>query len=629
MNRLRRLVHEIHCRSGRVGHWMVPAALWACDESVLDPKAPAALAVEIVAVAGNVRVADQVTIHVEGPTPKTVSAQPGETVTISGLSPGSYTIAVEGFLAGDVEWYDETSVTVQAGSSRNASVSARSFTPVLQAVASAVGVGDDLAVGWSAVSGASQYEVEWSTSPGFGNAQSQTTTSTSFTITFDETGSYYVRVRAINRFGSRSRVSSGEASTTVLEPLVITTELLPTGFIGAAYVGPLEASGGDGSYAWSVLGGELPAGLELSGADLSGMPDGTGTSAFTLQVSSGGLTTVRGFIITVTIAWASVHAGNGSYTCGLSNVGNLYCWGQGWGIVPQKAFEGTQFRSVDIGHQYGCGITTSSVAVCWGFNDRGQLGDGTMVSRVASGEVIGGLSFESIDVGHDHTCGVTTAGIAYCWGRNDQGQLGHGSTGDNAVPVPVSCGLTPSGDAYCWGFNIDGQLGDGTTMDRHQPVKVTGDLTFTSLDAGCGVTTGGEGYCWGPNNVGQLGDGSNFTSATPVKVLLEQPISSVAGGGGPGTPCALTVDAAAYCWGENDSGQMGNGTTNGTGVPNPVPTAVVGGLSFAMLSVGVPNWSCGVTTSAEAYCWGSGGWLGNGLQEDSNVPVRVADPAGG
>ena len=74
---------------------------------------------------------------------------------------------------------------------------------------------------------------------------------------------------------------------------------------------------------------------------------------------------------------------------------------------------------------------------------------------------------------------------------------------------------------------------------------------------------------------------------------------------------------------------MGNGTTNGTGVPNPVPTAVVGGLSFAMLSVGVPNWSCGVTTSAEAYCWGSGGWLGNGLQEDSNVPVRVADPAGG
>ena len=126
-------------------------------------------------------------------------------------------------------------------------------------------------MGWSAVSGASQYEVEWSTSPGSGNAQSQTTTSTSFTITFDETGSYYVRVRAINRFGSRSRVSSGGASTTVLEPLVITTELLPTGFIGAAYVGPLEASGGDGSYAWSVLGGELPAGLELSGADLSGI----------------------------------------------------------------------------------------------------------------------------------------------------------------------------------------------------------------------------------------------------------------------------------------------------------------------------------------------------------------------
>ena len=105
---------------------MVLAALWACGESFADPNAPASIAVEIMPASGTVRAADQVTIHVEGPTPRTVSAQPGETVTIPNLSPGGYTVAVEGFLAGEVEWFDETAVTVQAGSSARATLSATS-----------------------------------------------------------------------------------------------------------------------------------------------------------------------------------------------------------------------------------------------------------------------------------------------------------------------------------------------------------------------------------------------------------------------------------------------------------------------------------------------------------------------
>ena len=181
--------------------------LGACGESAAGPGLPASLAVLV----GNASAtADQVTIHVEGPTTRTASASPGETVTISGLSPGSYTVAVEGFAAGELQWFDETSVSVQAGLAARASMSARSFTPSLQTLPENVRVGEEMVLRWSAVGGATGYEVEWSASPSFTNPGSQATTGTSLTVTLDEAGSYSVRVRAVNRFASRSSWSLAE-----------------------------------------------------------------------------------------------------------------------------------------------------------------------------------------------------------------------------------------------------------------------------------------------------------------------------------------------------------------------------------------------------------------------------------
>ncbi len=136
-------------------------------------------------------------------------------------------------------------------------------------------------------------------------------------------------------------------------------------------------------------------------------------------------------------------------------------------------------------------------------------------------------------------------GTAYCWGQNFHGQLGGGTMTNRTAPVAVSggrtftalvtgqehtCGLVSDGTAYCWGYNGSGQLGDGTSgvnwdnsADRTVPVAVSGGRTYMALVAGnvhtCGLATGGRAYCWGYNQFGQLGDGTSTKRTVPVAVI--------------------------------------------------------------------------------------------------------------
>jgi alpha-tubulin suppressor-like RCC1 family protein len=135
---------------------------------------------------------------------------------------------------------------------------------------------------------------------------------------------------------------------------------------------------------------------------------------------------------------------------------------------------------------------------------------------------------------------VTTVGVAYCWGLNINGALGNGTTTSSLTPVAVSggltfavvstgnsftCGVTTAGAAYCWGLNDSGQLGNGTTTNSVTPVAVSSGLTFATVSASvvssadaCGVTTAGAAYCWGQNTYGALGNGTTTNSLTPVAV---------------------------------------------------------------------------------------------------------------
>ena len=263
---------------------------------------------------------------------------------------------------------------------------------------------------------------------------------------------------------------------------------------------------------------------------------------------------------------------------------------------------------------------------------------------------VGGFEASAISAGDEHTCALAPAGQAYCWGRNNNGQLGNGTTTTGQeVPTAVAggltfasisagaqhtCALTAAGQAYCWGSNSTGQLGDGTTTVRLVPTAVVGGLTFASISVGffhtCGITPAGQAYCWGSNGnfnfnqlAGQLGDGTRSRRLVPTAVAGGLTFTSISAGAY--HTCALTTTGQAYCWGTNETGPLGDGTTT----VRLVPTAVAGGLTFASISAGTQH-TCGITLATQAYCWGSYlyGRLGVGRTISArSVPTAVAGAA--
>ena len=188
-----------------------------------------------------------------------------------------------------------------------------------------------------------------------------------------------------------------------------------------------------------------------------------------------------------------------------------------------------------------------------------------------------------------------------------------------------TCGVTTSGAAYCWGFGGAGQLGDGSaTISQMTPVAVSGGLTFASVSAGggytCGVTNSGAAYCWGEGENGQLGNGSERDQARPAAVSGRLTFATVSAG--EDHACGVTTTGDAYCWGNNFRGELGDGSQR----DQTTPVAVSGGLTFRTISAGFFH-TCGVTTIGAAYCWGEGkvGQLGNGSMDLENpTPVAVS-----
>jgi alpha-tubulin suppressor-like RCC1 family protein len=166
-----------------------------------------------------------------------------------------------------------------------------------------------------------------------------------------------------------------------------------------------------------------------------------------------------------------------------------------------------------------------------------------------------------------------------------------------------TCGVTNGGQLFCWGANSSGQLGTGNFTAALSPIAVTGvaGLVFVQVAAGgfqtCARTNTGALYCWGNNDYGQMGDGSTTVRPTPILVNVGGPISSVSAG--VFHTCALRTTGAAFCWGFGGLGELGDGNFQN----RSVPTAVAGGFSFATLVSGRQA-TCGITTAGSAMCWG-------------------------
>ncbi|MFN0099926.1 MAG: hypothetical protein ACKVS7_14735 [Gemmatimonadaceae bacterium] len=306
-------------------------------------------------------------------------------------------------------------------------------------------------------------------------------------------------------------------------------------------------------------------------------------------------------------------------------------------VADCPADPASQLRSLALGAFHSCGLTDDGAAWCWGDNSNGQLGDGTLTTRLVPTAVSGGHTFETLSAGLLHTCGTTASGDGYCWGFNTYGQLGDGSTTSRSVPTLVggnldfatidvaafhSCAVTTAGAAYCWGRNADQQLGDGTTTQRETPTPVSGSRTYVGITAGyshsCALATTGTAYCWGFNISGALGDGTITSRAVPTAVAGGRTFARLEAG--TGYTCAIETTGAAVCWGANLAGQLGDGTST----TRLAPTNVSGARVFTSLAVAESH-SCGVTPLGSTFCWGANslGQLGDGSIATRRMPTEV------
>jgi alpha-tubulin suppressor-like RCC1 family protein len=319
-------------------------------------------------------------------------------------------------------------------------------------------------------------------------------------------------------------------------------------------------------------------------------------------------------------------SGGERHTCAVLVDGRVKCWGnnalgQLGDATAMSLLSPTRFvlKSSDtddllrdVTHlaafwYHTCAVTRGGNVYCWGANPVSQIGDGTTRNAVFAFEVphFGprpmmppwGPPAVQVLAGTGHSCASMLGGPMSCWGWNEDGQLGDGTLVGRTTPTPV-VGLPPvaeisagyhhtcaraavDGSVFCWGANSNGQLGDGSmTMRRPTPMPVPGLSGVADLAAGgfhtCTRTTDGRVWCWGANGTGQVGDGTTTSVRwTPVRVMEPPggfPARVVSVSAGLHHTCALLADQSVYCWGWNNRGQLGDGTT----VNRNVPTRVIG-----------------------------------------------------
>jgi alpha-tubulin suppressor-like RCC1 family protein len=315
--------------------------------------------------------------------------------------------------------------------------------------------------------------------------------------------------------------------------------------------------------------------------------------------------------------------------------------------IPVRAV--AAFSLVTTGLAHTCAVTDRGLGACWGRNASGELGEGTRYGSASPAWAPTGASVGGIAAGASHSCALGETGDIYCWGANQSAQLGLGAPDD--VPhvaaqtigggghfISLSagdrhtCALASTGQAFCWGGGAGGQLGVGAPPDfcpsadepcAVRPQPVAGTATYVVLDAGaehtCALDGEGRAYCWGWNESGMLGDGTTVSRDTPVPVATDLRFAAITAG--LSHTCALTAGGTAYCWGDNGIGQLGTTTVGWSSSP----VAVGAGLTFTAISAGDAH-TCAIATDGTGYCWGANEWgeLGVGSRTSSATPAPIA-----
>lgn len=390
---------------------------------------------------------------------------------------------------------------------------------------------------------------------------------------------------------------------TGLEPGTVTIRAASDGVSGSAQLTVEGSSTFSGAWTQVVAGPQSTCALDTEGRLFC-----WGTFAQVGRVP-------RPTLVDDSRRFVSIGGGANHGHCAVDDQSDAYCL---VGLTPQRVPDPSggpvRWRQVESGNGgWFCGVTIASDLYCWGDNDEGQLGLGFRGGRRDQPALLSSLDGEgngslrgralSVEVGRNHGCvvfaGTPEFGLA-CWGSNVARQAFPSS--ELLIPVPRALGggvanvatgwlytcITLESDARgaCWGKNSEGQLGAGVTSDpQGDPVLIDlPDTRWTQIATGadhtCGLTDSGQAYCWGTGTPGAIGNGSEggvFPGPQPISSELRFTDVTVAptpnrdflGLDGPHS-CGVAVSGALYCWGENGSGQLGDGTTQDRLVPTRV-----------------------------------------------------------
>jgi len=308
--------------------------------------------------------------------------------------------------------------------------------------------------------------------------------------------------------------------------------------------------------------------------------------------------------------------------------------------------------AISSGWRHTCAILDDGSVSCWGYNSNGGLGDGTTTNRTTPTQTSSlgtNRTVVAISSGAVHTCAILDDSSVSCWGSNSNGQLGDGtytnrntpaqtsSLGNGRTAVAISpgdmhtCAILDDGSVSCWGRNSEGQLGDGTTTNRTTPTQTSSlgaGRTAVVISSGqshtCVILDDGTVSCWGYNDDGQHGDGTTTQRNTPTQTSsLGTGRTAVAISSGGQHTCAILDDASASCWGYNGFGQLGDGTTTDRSTPTQTSSLGTGRTAVAISSGGAQT--CAVLDDASVSCWGYNyyGQLADGTTTDQNKPTQT------
>lgn len=378
------------------------------------------------------------------------------------------------------------------------------------------------------------------------------------------------------------------------------------------------------------------------------------------------------------------------HNCAINVAGNAFCWGwNGVGVIGDNSIinktsptavnttgvlSGLKIKAISAGFYHTCVIASDDNAYCWGWNNDGQLGNGSVTQSLVPVAVnrsglLNGLKIKAISTGYNFTCAIASDDNAYCWGWNGNGTLGNDTITASPVPLPVAvhktgslsgltvkaittgfthaCLIASNNRSYCWGANDKGQLGDNTSVGKFSPTLVNDNnelsgLTIKNIDAGgkytCAIASNEKAYCWGLSESGVLGDGNvnqhnnlRPTAVSTTGVLNGLSIKYISTATANSTQlhtCAIASNNKAYCWGYNGSGELGDNTNNSNAFPVEVySTGALNGVLLKSIEVNPSGGTCALDSTNKVFCWGVGtnGELGRGSITPSIVPV-VADP---